>query len=151
MAKYQYTVEGTDYEVEILEVEDNIAKVTVNGAAFEVELKQALKPTSRPIKQVTAPAPKPAAAPAQAPAAAPAATPAAAPGAGAKIEAPLPGTITDIKVKVGDKVKAGDTILVLEAMKMQNNIEAEHDGEITSVMVKIGDSVMEGSLLVTIA
>ncbi len=147
MAKYQYTVEGTDYEVEILEVEDNIAKVTVNGAAFEVELKQALKPTSRPIKQVTAPAPKPAAAPAQAPAA----TPAAAPGAGAKIEAPLPGTITDIKVKVGDKVKAGDTILVLEAMKMQNNIEAENDGEITSVMVKIGDSVMEGSLLVTIA
>ena len=143
MAKYQYTVEGTDYEVEILEVEDNIAKVTVNGAAFEVELKQALKPTSRPIKQVTAPAPKPAAAPA--------ATPAAAPGAGAKIEAPLPGTITDIKVKVGDKVKAGDTILVLEAMKMQNNIEAENDGEITSVMVKIGDSVMEGSLLVTIA
>lgn len=147
MAKYQYTVEGTDYEVEILEVEDNIAKVTVNGAAFEVELKQALKPTSRPIKQVTAPAPTPAAAPAQAPAA----TPAAAPGAGAKIEAPLPGTITDIKVKVGDKVKAGDTILVLEAMKMQNNIEAENDGEITSVMVKIGDSVMEGSLLVTIA
>ena len=147
MAKYQYTVEGTDYEVEILEVEDNIAKVTVNGAAFEVELKQALKPTSRPIKQVTAPAPKPAAAPAQAPAA----TPAAAPGVGAKIEAPLPGTITDIKVKVGDKVKAGDTILVLEAMKMQNNIEAENDGEITSVMVKIGDSVMEGSLLVTIA
>ena len=147
MAKYQYTVEGTDYEVEILEVEDNIAKVTVNGAAFEVELKQALKPTSRPIKQVTAPAPTPAAAPA----AAPAATPAAAPGAGAKIEAPLPGTITDIKVKVGDKVKAGDTILVLEAMKMQNNIEAENDGEITSVMVKIGDSVMEGSLLVTIA
>ena len=147
MAKYQYTVEGTDYEVEILEVEDNIAKVTVNGAAFEVELKQALKPTSRPIKQVTAPAPTPAAAPAQAPAA----TPAAAPGAGAKIEAPLPGTITDIKVKVGDKVKAGDTILVLEAMKMQNNIEAENDGEITSVMVKLGDSVMEGSLLVTIA
>lgn len=139
MAKYQYTVEGTDYDVEILEVEDNIAKVTVNGAAFEVELKQALKPTTRPIKQVTAPAPKPAAAPA------------AAPGAGAKIEAPLPGTITDIKVKVGDKVKAGDTILVLEAMKMQNNIEAENDGEITSVMVKIGDSVMEGSPLVTIA
>ena len=48
-------------------------------------------------------------------------------------------------------MKAGDTILVLEAMKMQNNIEAENDGEITSVMVKIGDSVMEGSLLVTIA
>ena len=72
---------------------------------------------------------------------------------GAKSQiATCPGKIeTDIKVKVGDKVKAGDTILVLEAMKMQNNIEAENDGEITSVMVKIGDSVMEGSLLVTIA
>lgn len=147
MAKYQYTVEGTDYDVEILEVEDNVAKVTVNGAAFEVELKQALKPTTRPIKQVVAPAPKPAAAPAPVAAAAPAA-PA---GAGAKVEAPLPGTITDVKVNVGDKVKAGDTLVVLEAMKMQNNIEAENDGEVTSVLVKIGDSVMEGAPLVTIA
>lgn len=148
MAQYQYTVEGTDYNVEILEIEDNIAKVTVNGAAFEVELKQALKPTARPIKQVTAPAPKAAAAPAAAPAAA---APAAAPGTGAKVEAPLPGTITDIKVSVGQQVKKGDTVLVLEAMKMQNNIEAENDGQVTSVLVKIGDTVMEGTPLVTIA
>lgn len=62
MAKYQYTVEGTDYDVEILEIEDNVAKVNVNGAEFVVELKQALKPTTRPIKQVVAPEPKPAAA-----------------------------------------------------------------------------------------
>lgn len=148
MAQYQYTVEGTDYNVEILEIEDNIAKVTVNGAAFEVELKQALKPTSRPIKQVVAPAPKAAAAPAAAPAAA---APAAAPGTGAKVEAPLPGTITDIKVAVGQQVKKGDTVLVLEAMKMQNNIEAENDGQVTSVLVKIGDTVMEGTPLITIA
>lgn len=146
MAKYQYTVQGTDYEVEIVEIADNIANVTVNGVPFEVELKKALKPTTRPIQQVTAPVQKPAQAPAQAPAA-----PAAAPGTGTKIEAPLPGTITDVKVNVGDKVKKGDTIVILEAMKMQNNIEAENDGEITSVLVKQGDSVMEGTVLATIA
>lgn len=147
MAKYQYTVEGTDYEVEILEIEDNIAKVTVNGAAFEVELKQMLNPTKRPIKQVVAPeatsntrieTPK------KPQAAAPA-------GGGANIEAPLPGTIVDIKVKVGDKVKSGDTVVILEAMKMQNNIETDIDGEVTAVLVRQGDSVMEGTALVTIA
>lgn len=147
MAKYQYTVEGTDYDVEILEIEDNIAKVTVNGAAFEVELKQMLNPTKRPIKQVVAPeatnntrieTPK------KPQAAAPA-------GGGANIEAPLPGTIVDIKVNVGDKVKSGDTVVILEAMKMQNNIETDIDGEVTAVLVKQGDSVMEGTALVTIA
>ena len=147
MAKYQYTVQGADYEVEIVEIADNIASVTVNGVPFEVELKKALKPTTRPIQQVTAPVQKPVAAPAPAAAAAPAA----APGTGTKIEAPLPGTITEVKVNVGDKVKKGDTIVVLEAMKMQNNIEAENDGEITSVLVKQGDSVMEGTVLATIA
>lgn len=148
MAKYQYTVEGTDYDVEILEIENNVAKVTVNGAEFEVELKQALRPTTRPIVQVSAPAAAPKAAPAAAPAPA---APAAAPGAGAKVEAPLPGTITDIKVTVGQQVKKGDVVLVLEAMKMQNNIEADCDGQVTSILVKQGDSVMEGAALVTIA
>lgn len=147
MAKYEYTVDGTDYEVEILEVEDNIAQVTVNGAKFSVELKQALRPTARPIKQVQAPAPAPAKA---APAAAPATVPTAALGAGTKVEAPLPGTVTAINVKVGDAVKKGDAVLVLEAMKMQNNIEAECDGSVTSVLVNVGDSVMEGTPLITI-
>lgn len=146
MAKYQYTVEGTDYDVEILEIEDNVAKVNVNGAEFVVELKQALKPTTRPIKQVVAPEPKPAASavPAQKPAPAPA-------GAGRNICAPLPGTIIDLKVNVGDQVKEGDTLLILEAMKMQNNIEAEVSGQVTAILVKPGDSVMEGTALVTIA
>ena len=148
MAKYQYTVEGTDYDVEILEIEDNVAKVNVNGAEFVVELKQALKPTTRPIKQVVAPEPKPAAsaAPAQKPAPVPAPA-----GAGRNICAPLPGTIIDLKVNVGDQVKEGDTLLILEAMKMQNNIEAEVSGQVTAILVKPGDSVMEGTALVTIA
>lgn len=148
MAKYQYTVEGTDYDVEILEIEDNVAKVNVNGAEFVVELKQALKPTTRPIKQVVAPEPRPAAATAAAPTPAPAPAPV---GTGKNICAPLPGTIIDIKVKVGDQVKEGDTLLILEAMKMQNNIEAEVSGQVTAILVKPGDSVMEGTALVTIA
>ena len=70
--------------------------------------------------------------------------------AGKPVVAPLPGTINEIKVKVGDKVNAGDTVVILEAMKMQNNIEAETSGTITSINVNKGDAVMEGDTLVTI-
>ena len=71
-------------------------------------------------------------------------------GSGNKVYAPLPGTITEIKVNVGDTIKAGDTVVVLEAMKMQNNIEADYSGKITSILVKQGDTVLEGSTLLTI-
>ena len=71
-------------------------------------------------------------------------------GKGTKVVAPLPGTITDVKVAVGDTVKTGDTVVILEAMKMQNNIEAEADGTITEIHVGKGDTVMEGTPLVTI-
>ena len=71
-------------------------------------------------------------------------------GTGAPIKAPLPGTITEVKVNVGDTVKQGDVVLVLEAMKMQNNIESEHEGTVTSITVKQGESVMEGAVLMTI-
>ena len=149
MKKYQYKVQGVDYDVEIEEVEGNIAKVNVNGIPFEVELKQPINPTSS-LNKVKVEAPKPVAkAPAAAPAAAPAPTPAPA-GAGTAIKSPLPGTITDVKVNVGDKVNAGDVVLVLEAMKMQNNTESETTGTVTSIAVKPGDSVMEGSVLLTI-
>ena len=148
MNKCEYKVQGVDYEVEIEEMEGNIAKVSVNGIPFEVELKQPINPA----KAITRPkvvAPVAAAAPAPAPAAKPAA-PAAPAGAGAAVKAPLPGTISSINVKVGDKVNVGDTVLVLEAMKMQNNIEAENSGTVTSILVNQGDSVMEGATLLTI-
>ena len=148
MNKYEYKVQGVDYEVEIEDVEGNIAKVSVNGIPFEVEMKQPIKAAPK-VKKVEAAKPvKPAAPVAAAPA--PAASPAAEPGVGAKVTAPLPGTITDIKVTVGQAVHTGETVVVLEAMKMQNNIEAENDGTVTSVMVKLGDTVMEGTVLVTI-
>ncbi len=148
MNKYEYKVQGVDYTVEIEDVEGNVAKVNVNGIPFEVEMKQPIKAAPKVKKvepaKVAAPAP---AAPVAAPAA-PAVSATA--GAGAKVTAPLPGTITDVKVAVGQAVNAGDVVVVLEAMKMQNNIEAENSGTVTSVMVNKGDTVMEGTVLVTI-
>lgn len=150
MNKFEYKVQGVDYEVEIEEMEGNVAKVSVNGIPFEVELKQPINPAkaiTRP--KVVAPAPAPAAAAPAAPVARPAA-PAAPAGAGSPVKAPLPGTISSVNVKVGDKVNVGDTVVVLEAMKMQNNIEAENSGTVTSILVNQGDSVMEGATLITI-
>ena len=153
MNKYQYKVKGVDYEVEIAEVEGNIAKVNVNGIPFEVELQKPINAAKHPT--MTAPkvqAPQSAAAKPDAPQTAtetPAAQPVAA-GVGHAIKAPLPGTITDIRVELGQQVNAGDVVLVLEAMKMQNNIEAEATGKIVSILVKPGDTVMEGSVLLTI-
>ena len=154
MNKYQYKVKGVDYEVEIAEVEGNIAKVNVNGIPFEVELQKPINAAKHPTMgapKVQAPQPAaPVAKPAAAPAAQPALSPAAAPAAGTSVKAPLPGTITDIRVQIGQQVNAGDIVLVLEAMKMQNNIEAETTGKVTSILVKQGDAVMEGSVLLTI-
>ena len=150
MNKYQYKVQGVDYEVEIEEVEGNIAKVNVNGIPFEVELQQPINAAKHPnIAKVKVEAPKPvAAAPvAAAPAAAQPAAPA---GSGNPLKAPLPGTINAINVKVGDTVAVGDVVIVLEAMKMQNNIEAEYAGTVTSILVNQGDSVMEGAVMMTI-
>lgn len=148
MNKYQYKVQGVDYDVEIEDIDGNIAKVNVNGIPFEVEIKQPIKSAHvihKPKVAAAAPVQKaPAAAPAQ-----PQPAPVAA-GSGTKVLAPLPGTITEIKVSVGDVVKNGDTVVILEAMKMQNNIEAECAGTITSVVVSKGDTVMEGAVLVTI-
>ena len=151
MSKYQYKVQGVDYEVEIEEVEGNIAKVNVNGIPFEVELQQPINPAKHPtIVKPKVEAPKPAVQ-AAAPAAAAAPVQAAAPaGAGTALKAPLPGTISSINVKVGDTVAVGDVVIVLEAMKMQNNIEAENSGTVTSITVNQGDSVMEGAVLLTI-
>jgi biotin carboxyl carrier protein len=150
--KYQYKVQGVDYEVDIEEVEGNIAKVNVNGIPFEVELQQPINAAKHPsmVKpKVAAPAVAPAAAPQAAPAAQPA--PSAQPAAnGTPLKAPLPGTISTVNVKVGDQVSAGDTVVVLEAMKMQNNIEAENSGTVTAINVSPGDSVMEGAVLLTI-
>ena len=79
-----------------------------------------------------------------------AAAPAAQVNAANAVKAPLPGTITSIEVAVGQEVKAGDTVVVLEAMKMQNSIEAEKDGKVTAIAVKVGQAVLEDDPLVVV-
>ena len=148
MAKFQYTIQGVDYDVEINEVEGSLAKVNVNGIDFDVELKQPIS-VGKQMKKVKLEKPVAAPVTAAAPGAAPVPAPVEA-GSGAKVLAPLPGTVTEVCVKVGDAVAMGDTVVVLEAMKMQNNIEAENSGTVTSVLVSKGDTVMEGAPLITI-
>ena len=156
MKTYKYKVQGVDYEVEIAEVEGKIAKVNVNGIPFEIEMQKPINAAKHPALAATkrtataAPVATATEQPAQ-PAAKPqAAAPAAAVGTGTPVKAPLPGTINAINVKVGDKVNVGDIVIILEAMKMQNNIEAEQAGTVTSITVNVGDSVMEGAVMLTI-
>lgn len=123
--------------------------ITVNGKTYEVDVEEVGGVSAAP-----AAAPK-AAAPAPAPKAAPAAAPAAkksAPVAGAtQITAPMPGTIVSVKVNVGDTVKNGDLVAVLEAMKMENEIFASTDGTVAGISVSAGDAVNSGDVLVSIS
>lgn len=145
MKEYKYKINGNNYTVAVGDIEDGLAQVEVNGVPFKVELEN--KATA--VKTVSAP--RPAAAPRTATGEKVVARPAAAAGAGAPVKAPLPGVVLNIPVSVGDTVKASDTVLVLEAMKMENAIHAGRDGQIASINVKNGDSVLEGTILLTIA
>lgn len=142
MKEYKYTINGNKYEVAIGDITDNIADITVNGECYKVEMEPEPEPEKK--KVVVRPA-----------AAQPATESAPATGAATvntknAIKAPLPGVITEVKVNVGDAVNAGDTVVVLEAMKMANNITAEKAGKVTAVCVQAGESVMEDAPLVVI-
>lgn len=151
MKQYKYTINGAQFDVTIDSIVGSKAKVEVNGIPFEVEMQgsslveEALPTVSTEATPATT---TPAAPAAETPAAAPAAT--SGPGAGSPVKAPLPGVVTKILVSAGQAVKKGDTVLVLEAMKMENNITAEADGSVTGICVSAGDSVMEGTTLLTI-
>lgn len=151
MGKYNFRINGHDYQVDVNSVEGGIADVTVNGTDYKVELADAVpapaQQAARPAPQATstgAPAPQATAQAAQT------ATASAPQGKGEVVTAPLPGVILDIKVKVGDVVKAGQTVAVLEAMKMENEIEATASGTVTAVNAGKGDSVLEGAAIITI-
>ncbi len=162
MKQYNFKINGNEYNVTINSVDGNVADVTV-VASYKVELGGGASSISvqsgasaQPVQAAPQTAPAPASQPAQAPAA-PAAQPAAAPapapaasGAGKPVTSPLPGVIVDITVKVGDAVKAGQKVAVLEAMKMENDIEADREGTVTAIHVNKGDSVLEGVPIVTI-
>lgn len=156
MGKYNFRINGHDYQVDVNSVEGGIADVTVNGTDYKVELADAVpapaQQAARPAPQATftaAPAVTPQAT-APAPQAAQTATASTPQGKGEVVTAPLPGVILDIKVKVGDAVKAGQTVAVLEAMKMENEIESTASGTVTAVNAGKGDSVLEGAAIITI-
>ena len=147
MKTYKFRINGNEYNVEINSVEGNVADVTVNGAAYQVEMENTVAPAAKPAPaQATQ-------TPAQASPAAPAVpAPKAAPsGAGKPVTSPLPGVIIEISVKEGQAVKAGQKVAVLEAMKMENEIQAPADGTVTAILVSKGDSVLEGAEIVKIA
>lgn len=154
MKQYSYNIDGTRYDVSIESLRDGIAEVIVNGVTLNVEiLSGSLSESDLPDAAALSTASAPSSAK-KAPVAAPAASEQAAPqgaGAGTPVKAPLPGVVTAIKVSVGQSVKKGDTVAVLEAMKMENNITAECDGTISGIAVNAGASVLEGTVLVTIA
>ncbi len=130
--------------------------ITVNGQSYEVEVEEiggapvyAAAPAQAPVAAAPAPAAAPAAAPKAAAPAAPKAA-AAAPAGAEAIKAPMPGNINDVKVTAGQSVKKGDILVILEAMKMENEIMAPRDGVVASVNVTKGSSVSTGDLLLSL-
>ena len=116
--------------------------ITVNGKAYDVAVEEvggsaASAPVSAPAPVAAAPAP--------------AAAPVPAAGNGTPVKAPMPGNILDVKVSVGDSVTTGQVLVVLEAMKMENDIVANATGKITSITVKKGDTVNSDDVIATIA
>jgi biotin carboxyl carrier protein len=140
--EYKYTINGNQYEVAIGEIVENQVTITVNGEEYKVEMEP------EPVEEKKVVVRKPAAESAAESSEAGSSTG----NVNTKnaVKAPLPGVITSIEVNVGDEVKSGDTLLVLEAMKMANNIEAEKDGKVTAICVKAGQTVMEDDPLVVI-
>ena len=141
---YKFKIYGHEYETKVVRREDDEIVVAVNGQ----EYKAYLQPTRRQtLAKATPKLERPKVVPGED--TKKTAAPTEAKGAGA-VKAPLPGLILKVTVKEGDAVKSGQTVCIMEAMKMQNNIVSTSDGVVASVAVKEGDSVLEGQELVTV-
>lgn len=143
MKKYNFKINGNKYEVELQDSDNNRIQVDVNGTSYNVELEEKITTTKTPILVRTN------AVPSTENSIPKTSKPSEPKGAGV-IKAPIPGVILQVTIKEGDVVKIGDKILVMEAMKMENNINADKEGKVTKVKVKQGDNVLEGDILVEI-
>ena len=145
MKRFKFKINGNQYNAEVLSIEDNIAEIEINGTRYSVEVDKDMQPVKTPklVRSIAVPSTD------THPAVAKTSSPSA-PKGGGTIKSPLPGVILDLFVKVGDTVKIGQRLLVLEAMKMENNIEADKAGKIASIAKNKGDSVMEGDVLIVI-
>lgn len=146
MKEFKYTVNGNVYQVSVAHVAKDHAEVEVNGTKYVVEIEEKVekKPISTP-KPATTPAPAP-----TTPTGAPVVSKPVTESSVSVIKSPLPGVILEISVNVGDTVKKGQKLIILEAMKMENNINADRDGVIKEIKVGKGDSILEGTNLIVI-
>jgi len=136
MKNFKYAINGNVYKVKINRIEDTIAEVIVNGESYNVEIKRTAKKENTTAARRTRTAVVPVIRPKQT-------------NAGfSALRAPLPGIILDIFCTPGDKVKKGQNLLILEAMKMENTLSAEKEGIVKEIKVNTGDSVLEGDELV---
>ena len=142
MKSFKYTINGNVYKVHINSIVEDVADVEVNGTPYHVKMEKPAKKQMIALKR-----------PAQAPRTAsgdPVVSRPAAPSVAGAVKSPLPGVILSIDCKIGDVVKRGQKLLVLEAMKMENVINADRDGKIVEIKVNKGDSILEGTDLVVI-
>ncbi len=138
----KYTINGVDFNVAVNSVSYDRAEVTVNGVTYQVQIGNTKEVAPTAIAPVESTFEKPS--DTEIPSVV------TAPGTGKPVNSPLPGVIVEVKVKVGDRIRSGQVVAVLEAMKMENEIQTEYDGVVVSVNVSQGDSIMEGAPIVTI-
>lgn len=151
MKTYKFNIGGKPYEVIVNSIEGAQASVTVNGKNYDVDIESGIDApiVSVPVAPVQAAPAVPAQTQTQTQAQASQPAPAQG-GKGTPVLSPLPGVILKVEVTVGQAVKTGQTVAVLEAMKMENSIEAECDGTVTAIHVTKGESVLENAPIVTI-
>jgi len=145
MKNFKFTINGNEYEAEILGIEENTAEVSVNGVSYTVEIDRKMQTVKTPklVRTMAVPSTD------SHPSVSKTSSPSGPKGTGS-IKSPLPGVILEIFVREGDTVKIGQKLLMLEAMKMENNINADKEGRVASIKVGKGDSVMEGDILIVI-
>ena len=145
MKTFKFKINGNQYETAVVNVDDNIAEIEINGTTYKVEVDKELKSTKTPklVRPVAVPSTD------AHPSVAKTSSPDGPKGTGT-IKSPLPGVILEVLVREGDSVSIGQKLLVLEAMKMENNIESDKAGKIISLPKRKGDNVMEGDVLIVI-
>ena len=142
MKVFKYKINGSPYRVVVQHSDSESVELEVNGTPYRVELDQKDKKPLSQIQRVTKSTSEPTST--SKPAVVPKAS------TGSYVKSPLPGVVLEIKVSVGDTVKTGDVIMVLEAMKMENNIQADADGVVAKISVEKGASILEGAELIVI-
>jgi len=139
MKSFKFKIHGNEYGVDVIGIEDNIALIEVNGTRYEIEIERKIKQSKTPTLVRAAPVIP------------------VTPGINKKeggsshpLLAPLPGNITEIKVKTGDIIQKGQILMIMEAMKMENQVLADRAGVVESIHVQVGQSVLQGDVLLEI-